>query len=70
MNEKKKPAEQVWTDDDGDRLRVRAPHDVPPTNSAAYVRASRLGVFLTAAQCREVAAHLTELADAHEEADQ
>ena len=66
MNEKETPAGLVWADDDGDRLRVRAPHDVPPTQSAAYVRASRLGVFLTAAQCREVAAHLTALADAHE----
>lgn len=66
MNEKKKPAGQVWTDGDGDRLWARAPHEVPPTRSAAYVCASELGVFLTAAQCREVAAHLTALADAHE----
>lgn len=65
MNEKKTPAELVWTDGDGDRLWVRPPA-LPPTRSAAYVCASELGVFLTAAQCREVAAHFTALADAHE----
>ena len=61
MNEKKKPAEIAWADDDGCMLRVRAPYDVPPTRSAAYVRTSVPGVFLTAAQCREVAAHLRHM---------
>ena len=68
MNEKKTPAELVWADGDGDMLWARAPHEELPTRSAAYVCASELGVFLTAAQCREVAAHFTALADAHEEA--
>lgn len=66
MNEKKTPADPIWADGDGDMLWVHVPHEAPPTRSAAYVCASELGVFLTAAQCREVAAHLTELADAHE----
>ena len=68
MNEKKTPANRVWADGDGDRLWARAPHKVPPTRSAAYVRTSVPGVFLTADQCREAAAHLTALADYHEEA--
>ena len=70
MNEKKKPAGRVWADGDGDEFHALAVHKVPPTRSAAIVVTSGLGVYLTAAQCREVAAHLTELADAHEEADQ
>ena len=67
MNEKK-PAETAWADGDGDTLRARAAREVPPTRSAAYVRTSVPGVFLTADQCREAAAHLTALADYHEEA--
>ena len=66
MDEKKKPAEISWADGDGDRLWVRTVRRVPPTRSAAYVRTSEDGVYLTAAQCREVAAHLTALADYHE----
>ena len=66
MNEKKKPAGQGWTDGDGDRLWARAPYMDRPTHSAAHVVTSLRGVYLTAAQCREVAAHLTALADAHE----
>ena len=50
----------------GDRVRVIAVPAVPPTRSAAFLGSSVSGVYLTAAQCREVAAHLTELADAHE----
>ena len=68
MNEKKKPASRVWTDGDCDRLRVISVPTMPPTRSAAFVGSSVSGVYLTAAQCREVAAHLTALADAHEEA--
>ena len=67
MNEKKRPADLVWADGDGDMLWALAPRKVPPTRSAAYVRTSGDGIYLTAAQCREVAAHLTELADYHEE---
>ena len=67
MNEKKKPAGRVWADGDGDEFHALAVHNVPPTRSAAIVVTSGLGVYLTAAQCREVAAHLTALADAHEE---
>ena len=66
MNEEKKLACRAWADGDGDMLWVRAPHGVPTTRSAAYVCSSEDGVSLTATQCREVAAHLTELADAHE----
>jgi len=66
MNEKKAPTGQVWTDGDGDRVRVIAVPTVPPTRSAAFVGSSMPGVYLTAAQCREVAAHLTALADAAE----
>ena len=68
MSEKKKPAGRVWADGDGDEFHALAVHKVPPTRSAAIVVTSGLGVYLTAAQCREVAAHLTELADYHEEA--
>lgn len=67
MNEKKRPADLVWADGDGDMLWALAPRKVPPTRSAAYVRTSGDGIYLTAAQCREAAAHLTELADYHEE---
>ena len=67
MSEKKKPASRVWADGDGDRVRVIAAPEVPPTRSAAFLGSSVSGVYLTAAQCREVAAHLTELADYHEE---
>ena len=67
MNEKKKPGQLVLTDGDGDRLRVISVPTMPPTRSAAFVGSSVSGVYLTAAQCREVAAHLTALADAHEE---
>ena len=70
VNEKKKPADQVWADGNGDEFWAHAVPTVPPTRSAAYVGAALSGVFLTAAQCRQVAAHLTALADAHEEADQ
>lgn len=70
MNEKKKPAGRGWADGDGDEFHALPVRKVPPTRSAAIVVTSGLGVYLTAAQCREVAAHLTELADAHEEADQ
>ena len=66
MDEKKKPAEIAWADDGGGVLRALAPRNVPPARSAAYVITSDDGVYLTAAQCREVAAHLTALADAHE----
>ena len=68
MNEKKRPPEIAWVDDDGDRLRASVPSEMPPTRPAAYVTASEPGVYLTAAQCRDVAAHLTALADYHEEA--
>lgn len=64
-NEKKMPAVLVWNDGDGDSLWVRPPA-LSPTRSAAYVSTPDLGVYLTAAQCREVAARLTALADAHE----
>ena len=67
MNEKKKPAGRVWEDGDGDEFHALAVRKVPPTRSAAIVVTSGLGVYLTAAQCREVAAHLTALADYHEE---
>ena len=67
MNEKKRPADLVWADGDGDMLWALAPRKVPPTRSAAYVRTSGDGIYLTAAQCREVAAHLIALADYHEE---
>ena len=66
MNEKKKPADLVWADGTGDELWALAVPTVPPTRSAALVGASVHGVYLTAAQCREVAAHLTALAKAHE----
>ena len=68
MNEKKIPADLVWADGDGDEFRVRVPHEAPTTRSAALVATPGDVVYLTAAQCREVAAHLTDLADAHEEA--
>ena len=68
MNEKKKTAGRVWADGDGDEFHALAARKVPPTRSAAIVVTSGLGVYLTAAQCREVAAHFTALADAHEEA--
>ena len=68
MNEKKKPAGRVWADGDGDEFHVLAVHNVPPTRSAAIVATPGDVVYLTAAQCREVAAHLTDLADSHEEA--
>ena len=67
MNEKK-PANQVWTDGNGDEIWAVPVCTVQPTRSAALVGTSLHGVFLTAAECREVAGHLTELADAHEEA--
>ena len=66
MNEKKKPAGRVWADGDGDEFHALAVHNVPPTRSAARVATPGDVVYLTAAQCREVAAHLTALADAHE----
>ena len=66
MDEKKKPAEISWADGDGGVLWALAPRKVPPTRSAAYVRTSEDGVFLTVAQCRQAAAHLTALADYHE----
>ena len=66
MNEQKNPADHVWTDGNGDELWALAVRTVQPTRSAALVGASVHGVFLTSAQCREVAAHLTALADAHE----
>ena len=66
MNEKATPAGLVWSDGGGGVLRVLAPINVPPARSAAYVITSEDGAYLTAAQCREVAAHLTALADAHE----
>ena len=68
MNEKKIPADLVWADGDGDEFRVRVPHEAPTTRSAALVATPGDVVYLTAAQCRAVAAHLTELADYHEEA--
>ena len=68
MNEKKKPAGRVWADGDGDEFLVRVPHEAPTTRSAALVATPGDVVYLTAAQCREVAAHLTALADYHEEA--
>ena len=67
MNEKKKLVDQIWTDGNGDQVWAIPVHTVPPTRSAALVGASEDGVYLTAAQCREVAAHLAALADAHEE---
>ena len=67
MNEKKRPADLAWADGDGDMLWALAPRKVPPTRSAAYVRTSGDGIYLTVAQCREAAAHLTALADYHEE---
>ncbi|WP_430754639.1 hypothetical protein [Micrococcus luteus] len=66
MDEQKKPASRVWADGDGGVLRALAPRNVPPARSAAYVITSDDGIYLTAAQCRAVAAHLTELADYHE----
>ena len=65
---KKKPAGRVWADGDGDEFLVRVPHEAPTTRSAALVATPGDVVYLTAAQCREVAAHLTALADYHEEA--
>lgn len=66
MNEKKIPADHAWTDGNGDELWALAVRTVQPTRSAALVGASVHGVYLTAAQCREVAAHLTALADHHD----
>lgn len=66
---KKKPAGRVWADGDGDEFLVRVPHEAPTTRSAALVATPGDVVYLTAAQCREVAAHLTALADAHEHDD-
>ena len=66
MNEKKRLVDQIWTDGNGDQVWAIPVSTVPPTRSAALVGASEDGVYLTATQCREVAAHLTELADAHE----
>ena len=68
MNEKKKHAGITWADDGGGTLWAVAPRKVSPTRPAAYVHTSEDGIYLTAAQCREVAAHLTDLADSHEEA--
>ena len=67
MNEQKRPPEIAWADSDGGMLWALAPRNVPPTRSAAYVRTSEDGIYLTAAQCRGAAAHLTALADYHEE---
>ena len=64
---KKKPADQVWTDGTGDEFWAFAVRASQPDRSAAYVCASELGIYLTAAQCREVAAHFAALADYHEE---
>lgn len=69
MNEKKNPASRVWTDGDCDRLRVISVPTMPPTRSAAFVGSSVSGVYLTAAQCREVAAYLTACADRIEGGD-
>ena len=68
MNEKKKLTDQVWTDGTGDEFWAIAVRASQPDRFAVLVGASVPGVYLTAAQCREVAAHLTALADAHEEA--
>ena len=69
MNEKKKPAGRVWADGDGDEFHALAVHNVPPTRSAAIVATPGDVVYLTAAQCREVAAHLTACADRIEGGD-
>lgn len=67
MNEQKMPPETAWADGGGGALWALAPRKVPPTRSAAYVRTSEDGIYLTAAQCRGAAAHLIALADYHEE---
>lgn len=67
MNETKTPAARRWTDRDGDKFWAY-PADGVPTWPAALIGTSGDGVYLTAAQCREVATQFTALADAHEEA--
>lgn len=54
---------RAWTDPDGDLLTVSP--SLAGSDYAAIVHAN-LGASLTSTECREVAAHLTAIADEHD----
>jgi hypothetical protein len=58
-----------WEDVEGDALELYRPARADPPATAVYARASDDGVYLTAAQAREIAADLLAYAEAHEAAN-